>query len=260
MHLSQFELTYVPQKDVKGQALVDFLADHPPMENVMVQEEKPWTMFFDGSSRRKSVGAGIVICSPSGVVTKMAIIFSTQCTNNIAEFEAFVIGLRTLKDMGVTRVKVLVSYIPREENKEADFLAQQESLPNYEGFDESVIHINIYKLKPLDEKVKAEVHKYNILTQDTDCRKEIKEYLNDPSRGKVLAKVRLAAIKYFLMGMDQATMFTGHEFNSYLKEFEIQKIYSTPYFSQANGQVEATNKNIKKRCNWDYPLPIGIWA
>uniref|UniRef100_A0A803LJM4 RNase H type-1 domain-containing protein n=1 Tax=Chenopodium quinoa TaxID=63459 RepID=A0A803LJM4_CHEQI len=73
----------------------------------MVQEEKPWTMFFDGSSRRESAGAGIVIYSPSSVVNKMTITFSTQCTNNRAEFEALVIGLRTLKDMGVTKVKVL---------------------------------------------------------------------------------------------------------------------------------------------------------
>uniref|UniRef100_A0A803MIJ3 Uncharacterized protein n=1 Tax=Chenopodium quinoa TaxID=63459 RepID=A0A803MIJ3_CHEQI len=55
MHLSQLELTYVPQKAVKGQALVEFLDDHPPMENVMVQEEKPWTMFFDGSSKRSEL-------------------------------------------------------------------------------------------------------------------------------------------------------------------------------------------------------------
>uniref|UniRef100_A0A803N8Q1 RNase H type-1 domain-containing protein n=1 Tax=Chenopodium quinoa TaxID=63459 RepID=A0A803N8Q1_CHEQI len=107
MHLSQFELTYVPQKSVKGQALVDFLADHLPMENVMVQEEKPWTMFFDRSSRRESTGTRTVIYSLSGVVTKMTIAFSTQCTNNKAELEALVIGLRNLKDMGVTRVKVL---------------------------------------------------------------------------------------------------------------------------------------------------------
>uniref|UniRef100_A0A803MXA0 RNase H type-1 domain-containing protein n=1 Tax=Chenopodium quinoa TaxID=63459 RepID=A0A803MXA0_CHEQI len=64
-------------------------------------------MFFDGSSRRESAAAGIVIYSPSGEVTKMAITFSTQCTNNRVEFEALVISLRTLKDMGVTKVKVL---------------------------------------------------------------------------------------------------------------------------------------------------------
>uniref|UniRef100_A0A803M6F7 RNase H type-1 domain-containing protein n=1 Tax=Chenopodium quinoa TaxID=63459 RepID=A0A803M6F7_CHEQI len=144
------------------------------MENVGVQEDKPWTMFFDGSSRRELAGDGIVTYSPSGVVTKMTITFSTQCTNNRAEFEAMVIVLRTLKDTGVTRVKVLSDYqwviaqvnkeykgnsplaltfasivrvlinafefiqisrILRDKNKEANFLAHK-ALPDCEGFDE----------------------------------------------------------------------------------------------------------------------------
>ncbi|XP_021720125.1 uncharacterized protein LOC110687792 [Chenopodium quinoa] len=46
--------------------------------------------------------------------------------------------------------------------------------------------------------------------------------------------------------VDQATTFIRHEFISYLKEFEIQKIHSTPYFAQAKGQAEATNKVISK--------------
>ncbi|XP_021722602.1 uncharacterized protein LOC110690083 [Chenopodium quinoa] len=46
--------------------------------------------------------------------------------------------------------------------------------------------------------------------------------------------------------MDEATMFIEHEFNSYLKEFEMQKIHSTPYFAKANGQAEAINKVISK--------------
>uniref|UniRef100_A0A803M292 Integrase catalytic domain-containing protein n=1 Tax=Chenopodium quinoa TaxID=63459 RepID=A0A803M292_CHEQI len=150
--------------------------------------------------------------------------------------------------------------------------------------------MNSYSYKrPLDEKVKTEVHKYSILAQDTDWRREIKEYLNDPSRGKVPAKVRLEATKYFLMGsklyskdpqglllripesiiVDQASIFIGHEFNSYLKGFEIQKIHSTPYFAQANGQAEATNKVISKGIakmvdenpkNWHVLLHYATWA
>ncbi|XP_021751457.1 uncharacterized protein K02A2.6-like [Chenopodium quinoa] len=69
--------------------------------------------------------------------------------------------------------------------------------------------------------------------------------------------------------VNQATMFTGYEFNSYLKEFEIQKIHSTPYFAQANGQAEATNKVISKGIakmvvenpkNWHILLHYATWA
>ena len=56
---------YVPQKVVKGQALTDFLVDHPipddweltdeiPDEDAMVFEvQSPWKMYFDGASYRE---------------------------------------------------------------------------------------------------------------------------------------------------------------------------------------------------------------
>lgn len=44
--------------------------------------------------------------------------------------------------------------------------------------------------------------------------------------------------------IDQASMFTSDELDEYLEEFAILKIHFTPYFAQANGQVEATNKFI----------------
>ncbi|XP_049372499.1 uncharacterized protein LOC125837412 [Solanum verrucosum] len=60
---------------VKGQALADFLADHPihddweltdelPDEDAMVVEvQPPWKMYFDGASHREGAGAGqITIC------------------------------------------------------------------------------------------------------------------------------------------------------------------------------------------------------
>ena len=58
-------MLFVPQKAVKGQVLVDFLAAHPVPENSKLHEDIPdevfesnitsgdevWQMFFDGASR-----------------------------------------------------------------------------------------------------------------------------------------------------------------------------------------------------------------
>ena len=63
--LSQYEMQFMPQKAIKGQALADFLADHPVLESsklykdipdeiaeaCMTQmsfEEQVWKLFFDG--------------------------------------------------------------------------------------------------------------------------------------------------------------------------------------------------------------------
>ena len=56
---SEFTLVYFPQKLAKGQALVDFLADHPSLEIRIEQsvelgiygvEKEPWILKFNGSS------------------------------------------------------------------------------------------------------------------------------------------------------------------------------------------------------------------
>ena len=65
LSLVEFNLVYVPQKAVKGQALVDFLADHPctdvtDFNESLVLEVTPWKLFFDGSKSEQGVGIGVV--------------------------------------------------------------------------------------------------------------------------------------------------------------------------------------------------------
>ena len=63
--LSQYDMIFIPQKAVKGQALAEFLAAHPVPEHSKLHEDIPdevfesnatseeevWQMFFDGASR-----------------------------------------------------------------------------------------------------------------------------------------------------------------------------------------------------------------
>ena len=86
LHLLQFDLIYVQQKELKGQALADFLTTLPCCEYGIIDEDIfPWDLFFDGSNTRETVGAGIYILSPDGVITKLAVILKGPCTNNRAE-------------------------------------------------------------------------------------------------------------------------------------------------------------------------------
>jgi len=39
--LSQYDMTFVPQKAIKGQAFVDFLAAHPILETSKLHEDIP---------------------------------------------------------------------------------------------------------------------------------------------------------------------------------------------------------------------------
>ena len=45
---------------------------------------------------------------------------------------------------------------------------------------------------------------------------------------------------------DQETMFTRDKMGSFMRQFSIKIIHSTPYYAQANEQVETTNKILIK--------------
>ena len=105
----EFHLLYVPQKAVKGQALADFLANHPcedvPHETQYVALV-PWKFYFDGSRAEQGAGAIIVLESPQGVKTQLAFKVEKVCSNNQVEYEVLVLGLEILLQMGIKNVTI----------------------------------------------------------------------------------------------------------------------------------------------------------
>jgi ribonuclease HI len=65
---------------------------------------RAWTIFCDGSWGTFGAGATAVLVAPSKVRTCYAVKLDFGCTNNIAEYEALLLGLRKLKAMGIRRV------------------------------------------------------------------------------------------------------------------------------------------------------------
>jgi ribonuclease HI len=60
-------------------------------------------MFCDGSWGTFGAGAAVVLVAPSKVKTCYAAKLDFSCTNNIAEYEALLLGLRKLRAMGIRR-------------------------------------------------------------------------------------------------------------------------------------------------------------
>ncbi|XP_070665292.1 uncharacterized protein [Malus domestica] len=66
-----------------------------------------WKLYFDGSCTQKVARAGIVIINPQGVHHYYSFLLDYQGnTNNRAEYEALIIGLEILMDLGATEVEV----------------------------------------------------------------------------------------------------------------------------------------------------------
>ncbi|GKE26338.1 reverse transcriptase domain-containing protein [Tanacetum coccineum] len=98
--LEEHDIHYRPRTSVKGQILADFIVERPeddPQDTPMEDEEalpNPWILFTDGSSCIDSSGAGLIITNPEGVEFTYALRFRFHATNNEAEYEALIAGLR----------------------------------------------------------------------------------------------------------------------------------------------------------------------
>jgi ribonuclease HI len=103
--LNEFSIDYVHRSSIQSQALADFITDWTlgAREEEASKDAEDWTVFCDGSWGTFGAGAAAVLVAPSKVRTCYAVKLDFSCTNNIAEYEALLLGLRKLKSMGIRR-------------------------------------------------------------------------------------------------------------------------------------------------------------
>ena len=66
-----------------------------------------WCMKFDGSCTKKSAGAGVwLVDTEKNYSESHAFKLDFKCTNNIVEYEALILGLRLLKELGAKKIIV----------------------------------------------------------------------------------------------------------------------------------------------------------
>jgi ribonuclease HI len=103
--LNEFTIDYVHRSLIQSQALVDFITDWTPgaQDEERINDDEAWTVFCDGSWGTFGAGAAVVLVAPSKVRFCNAVKLDFSCTNNIAEYEALLLGLQKLKAMGIRR-------------------------------------------------------------------------------------------------------------------------------------------------------------
>jgi ribonuclease HI len=85
--------------------LADFVAEwvDTQLPTALIQPEL-WTMFFDGSLMKTGAGAGLLFISPLGKHLRYVLRLHFPVSNNVAEYEALVNGLRIAIELGVRRL------------------------------------------------------------------------------------------------------------------------------------------------------------
>jgi ribonuclease HI len=125
--LSEFDIRYQPAKAVKGQALVDLIAERI---NTNIATLSIWAcaMYFDGSACEDGCGIGILLVSPRGVTYSFSIRLPAPCTNNLGEYQAVHRGMVLLVEAGAEAVevfgdsKLVISQLMEEYRCESELL------------------------------------------------------------------------------------------------------------------------------------------
>ncbi|GJX91434.1 reverse transcriptase domain-containing protein [Tanacetum coccineum] len=105
--LEEHDIQYRPRTSVRGQILADFIVERledDTLDTPMEEREElpdPWVLFTDGSSCIDGPEVGLIITNPEGIEFTYALRFRFNATNNEAEYEALIAGLRIAGQIGI---------------------------------------------------------------------------------------------------------------------------------------------------------------
>ena len=120
--LGAFDIKYMPCTSIKGQVLVDLVAefvecpDEIEGENqklgertigvVSVQCPMPWELYFDGAVNQRGLGVRLVLVSLEKITIEKSLRLGFSAMNNKAKYEALLMGMMMVLKMGGKVVKV----------------------------------------------------------------------------------------------------------------------------------------------------------
>ena len=145
MILFEFDIIFTTQKVIKWQAIADHLAKNPleddyqPLHTYFSDEEvlfvcaaehmneqcSEWRLFFDSASNSFGTGIGAVLISPEGKHYPDSAKLRFCCTNNMAEYETYIFGLKMALEM---EIKDLIVF------SDSDLHASNAQRMDYSGF------------------------------------------------------------------------------------------------------------------------------
>ncbi|XP_074374057.1 uncharacterized protein LOC141714437 [Apium graveolens] len=208
IELGEFDLEYIPRTAIKAQALVDFVVecafsgpkDLSPGEQ-LIRILGKWKLFIDGSVAGKKCGAGLIISSPEGFEICQAIRFDFPLTNNMAEYEALLAGMKLARSLKAKHLRafsdsmlVVKHFTGEENNSRADALSRLASseTQNLTGS----IYLTEAKTPSIEKKECLEIH------QGSDWMTPLRNFLEKgilPPGRKDALKIKYRASNYTII-------------------------------------------------------------
>ena len=118
IELNEHDIKIEPRNAIKSQVVADFIAEFTHKEMSEQAKEQldgndleigeQWRLYVDGASNSNGLAAGVVFITLEGAVIERAMTLGFNESNNEAEYEALLFGLRMDRDLGITRPKNLL--------------------------------------------------------------------------------------------------------------------------------------------------------
>ncbi|XP_071718719.1 uncharacterized protein [Rutidosis leptorrhynchoides] len=155
-----------------------------------------WELHTDGASSEEGVGAGLVLTSPEGEEHTYALSFCFYASNNEAEYEALLFGLRIAFEMGIKHLHAYVDSQIVAQQVNGGFEAKDVSMKQYlqlvEKISKTFETLEVVQI-PRNKNKKADVlGKLAVLTFDHLHKKVLVEVLKEKS---VDEKVVIATVE-----------------------------------------------------------------
>ncbi|CAJ2657743.1 unnamed protein product [Trifolium pratense] len=158
VELSEFDITFSPRGAIKSQKLADFVLEMstPPT----TEKAATWTLSVDGASNVRGSGAGVVLEGPDGVMIEQSLRFAFKASNNQAEYEALIAGMKLAKDMEVKELKAMSDSQLVTNQVSGKFQTKEPQLIKYvEGVQSLAKHFDSFELVyvPREQNMRADL-------------------------------------------------------------------------------------------------------
>jgi hypothetical protein len=135
--LSKYLVDFEKRRAIKSQILTNFIAEWTePQSQMDIAHESPLLVYCDGAWGQARARGATILVSPSGIKLRYVarLQFTNEadkCTNNIAEYEAILLGLHKLRDIGVQTCVLRTDSKVVSEQIEKECIAREPTLEKY---------------------------------------------------------------------------------------------------------------------------------
>ncbi|RDX60864.1 hypothetical protein CR513_60967, partial [Mucuna pruriens] len=115
---------------IKAQVIADFLIELTPKGGRELEGE--WYLSIDGSSNHTGSGAGIVLEGPIKVLIEQSLHFEFKASNNQAEYEALLDGMKLAQELGTKKLTAKSDSMLVTGQINGDYQAKDPQLAKYQ--------------------------------------------------------------------------------------------------------------------------------